>query len=483
MPGRSSTTARAATATLGGINVEPGTRPWRYLGANPDGWYCPAPAQCSNGADPLARIDTDMALAQQLYVSNVRTEIPWFLVEPANGVYDWTRVDYIFNSASRHGFLIQPILVYTPSWDGPSYSAFPHPSSFGSFVTAFMNRYGRAINAIELWNEPDGGQSLTVNDPHSYVADILIPGYNAVKASHPSVQVIDGGSINDSGTCCAWLSGIYNAGGGSYFDIASFHDYGGNYAQIAQQYQAVINAHRAQGNKAIWLGEYGVSDANGSQQSSLINGALANTAALAMAQFYTLRDEDVYTCCPPAALGEHQLYGLVAANGTKKSSFYTMVSLLKGFTPPPPPPPPPPAKPSPTPTVAVSPTPSPSPSPSASPSTGSGPSGSSGSGSGSGSGLSGRSDTALRTAAVNRGGTLPQIIFLVILLIGLLAFGLGLVITTSLGATLTKMIPAGINPKLLQSIQGNRWSLGIGIATGGAVLCLTAVLLVILPLH
>ena len=84
---------------------------------------------------------------------------------------------------------------------------------------------------------------------------------------------------------------------------------------------------------------------------------------------------------------------------------------------------------------------------------------------------------------VNRAGAVPQILFLVILFIGLLLFGLGLVITTTLGATFTKMIPAGINPKLLQSIQGNRWSLGIGIATGGAVLCLAAVLLVILPQH
>ena len=418
-----------------------------------------------------------MALAAQLYVSNIRLEIPWFLVEPGNGSYDWTRADYIFNSASRHGLLIQPILVYTPSWDG-AYNSFPHPSSFGSFVTAFMNRYGRAIGAVEMWNEPDGGQSLTVNDPNAYVIDILIPGYNAVKASHPLVQVIEGGSINDSGTCCAWLSGIYNAGGGSYFDIAAFHDYGGNYAQIAGQYQAVINAHRSQGNKPIWLGEYGVSDPNGSQQSSLINGALANTAALAMAQFYTLRDESVYTCCPPAATGEHKQYGVVAADDvTKKSSFYTMVSLLKGFTPPRPNPPPA-AAPSPTPTVAVSPTPSHS--PSASPSTGSGPGGPSGSG----SGLSGSSDTALRTSAVNRGGGIPQVLFLVILLFGLLVFGLGLVITTRLGVTLTKMIPAGINPKLLQSIQGNRWSLGIGIATGGAVLCFAAVLLVILlPQH
>jgi hypothetical protein len=480
MPGRSIPTARAATATQGGINTVPGTRPWRYLGANPDGWYCPVGA-CTT-SDPLGRIDTEMGLAAQLYVSNIRVEIPWFLVEPGNGSYDWTRTDYIFNSASRHGLQIQPVLVYTPAWDG-AYNSFPHPSSFGAFVTTFMNRYGAAIGPIELWNEPDGGQSLTVNDPNSYVTDILIPGYNAVKRIRPSVQVIDGGSINDSGTCCAWLSGIYNAGGGSYFDIASFHDYGGNYAQIAQQYQAVINAHRSLGNKAIWLGEYGVSDANGSQQSSLINSALANTGALAMAQFYTLRDESVWTCCPPASTGEHKQYGLVAADDvTKKSSFYTMVSLLKGFTPPRASPPPV-AAPSPSPTP---PPPSPSPKHSPGPGThpGAGATGGAGAPSaGSGSGLSGSSDTALRTAAVNRGGAVPQILFLVILLIGLLVFGLGLVITTTLGATLTKMIPAGINSKLLQSIQGNRWSLGIGIATGGAVLCLAAVLLVILPQH
>jgi len=64
----------------------------------------------------------------------------------------------------------------------------------------------------------------------------------------------------------------------------------------------VLSSH-GQGGKPIWLGEFGVSDSTGSQQSSLIYAAMANTAALAMAQFYTLRDESVYTCCPPAPTG------------------------------------------------------------------------------------------------------------------------------------------------------------------------------------
>ena len=227
---------KAATATLGGINVEPAARPWRYVGANPDGWWCPV-GQCSNSANPLTRIDTEMSLAHQLNVANVRIEIPWFLVEPSNGGYDWARADYIFNSASSHGVQINPILVYTPAWDG-GYNAFPAAADFGAFVSAFMGRYGSRITAVEMWNEPDGGQSLVANDPTKYVNSILIPGYNAVKSSHPNVKVIEGGSINDSGTCCAWLSGIYAAGGGNYFDIAAFHDYGGNYGQIASAYRA-----------------------------------------------------------------------------------------------------------------------------------------------------------------------------------------------------------------------------------------------------
>src|SRR6266568_1038330 len=221
--------AHAATAAQGGINVEPSARPWRYVGANPDSWWCPTASSCTTSS-PLARIDTEMALAQQV---------------------------------------------------------------------------------------------LVANNPSQYVSSILKPGFTAVKSTYPAVKVIEGGSINDSGTCCAWLSGVINAGGGAYFDIAAFHDYGGNYGQVVSQYRAIV------GSKPIWMGEYGVSDSTGSQQSSLITAALTQTPGLAMAQFYTLRDESVYTCCPPAPTGENKLYGVVASNDvTRKSSFYTMQSLL-----------------------------------------------------------------------------------------------------------------------------------------------------------
>jgi len=480
LPGRPGVLpAAAATAAAGGINVEPSARPWQYLGANPDSWWCPTASQCTT-SNPLGRIDTEMSLAQQLHVANVRLEIPWFLVEPSKGGYDWTRADYIFNSATSHGIVIQPILVYTPSWDG-SYNSFPVAADFQSFVTAFMGRYGGRVNAVEMWNEPDGGQSLASNNPALYVKDILIPGYYAVKSIRPSVRVIEGGSINDSGTCCAWLSGIYNAGGGSYFDIAAFHDYGGNYAQIVQQYQGVMSAHGQ--NKPIWMGEYGVSDSTGAQQSSLIRAALTSTPGLAMAQFYTLRDESVYTCCPPASTGEHKLYGVVASDDvTKKTSFFTMQSLLGGSSPPPPPPPSPtpPTKPPaatpptqasplpsarPTPSkAAVSPTHTPSPTPDpASAGPGGGPPGG-------GTGTASSSPIPIRLVSAIRNGGL-QIVDFALLVVGAFGVLLGLALAMNFGGLAARSLASR------PSILAHGYGVGFGVATGGAMLCLLGILL------
>ena len=472
LPGRSILPASAATSAAGGINVEPAARPWQYLGANPDGWWCLSASACTT-SNPLGRIDLEMGVAQQLHVANVRVEIPWFLVEPSNGGYNWARADYIFNSATNHGIVLQPILVYTPAWGG-GYNAFPAAADFQAFVTAFMGRYGNRINAVEMWNEPDGGQSLVANNPALYVQRILIPGYNAVKSTHPNVKVIEGGSINDSGACCPWLSGIYAAGGGNYFDVAAFHDYGGNYGQIVAAYRSVLNAH-GQSGKPIWMGEYGVSDATGSQQSSLIRAALTATPGLAMAQFYTLRDESVYTCCPPSATGEHKQYGVVLADDvTPKSSFFTMQSLLGGS------PAPPPSPPKPTPPAA-----SPSAKPSPSPAVSSTPTGSKHSPSPSGTspghpgqpspshsvpGTTAGSPSAVAArlvGAIDSGQT--QFFGFAALLLGALVFVLGLAFAMNPAAFATR---AGAwRPAILA--RGS--AVGFTIATGGAALCLLAI--------
>ncbi|MGH2485098.1 MAG: beta-galactosidase, partial [Ktedonobacterales bacterium] len=131
---------------LAGINVEPGMRPWRYTGANPDGWWC-APSNCYQNADPTATINAELSLAQQLGVTIVRVEFPWPLIEPQRGVFDWSRADAIVLAAGSHNVQLQPILVYTPAWsDSGGMTLSPGSGDYAGFVSAIVARYHTTIH-------------------------------------------------------------------------------------------------------------------------------------------------------------------------------------------------------------------------------------------------------------------------------------------------------------------------------------------------
>src|SRR2546423_4445677 len=83
-----------------GINIEPGMRPWRWTGANPDGWWCRAP-RCNGVRSGTMFVDRELSLARELGAVNVRVEFPWPLIEPERGRFDWRRADYIVRAARR----------------------------------------------------------------------------------------------------------------------------------------------------------------------------------------------------------------------------------------------------------------------------------------------------------------------------------------------------------------------------------------------
>jgi hypothetical protein len=343
--------AAARSGPAGGINVEPSMRPWRYLGPNPDGWWCVNP-NCFQSADPAAMIDNEITLARNLGVVDIRIEIPWCIVEPQSGSFDWSRADRIFATAATHGVQLQPVLVFTPDWaaggggsgcTASSYNAPPSSAAFSAFVGVFMQRYGGQISAVEMWNEPDDGtKHYWSGSEAAYVADILVPGAAAVRNSaHPTVRVEMGGSIGDAAACCTWLDGLYSNGGGNAFDIAAFHNYSNTSAQEAQAY--VNDLHSRGQSKPVWLGEYGAQEntTQDSGQQSLMTSVLSGQSALAEAQWYNLRDDDVMTCCPAAVVAGEGMgyYGLVQHDGTTlKAGYSTMQSLLGGTGTPPPPP-------------------------------------------------------------------------------------------------------------------------------------------------
>jgi hypothetical protein len=311
----------------GGINVEPSMRPWRFHGANPDGWWCRRRA-CHGVADGIAFVNREVPLVAALGVSILRLEFPWPLIEPRRGAFDWRRSDAIVRKVRRARLQVLPVLVYTPGWVAKGRSDPPSARHFSKFVRAFATRYRRAIHYYELWNEPDLARYWTGRQSQ-YVHDVLIPGYRAVKARDPGAKVV----VGPSSANADWLNGLYRLGGGRFFDAVAFHDYSGDWRHMVESghvVRRVLEAH-GQGAKPVWLGEYGVQEAELAdvRQQALMRSALTESAPFGLAAWYSLRDDFPMTCCPPRRVkSEH--YGLLTHRYVKKQGYDTMRQLLAG---------------------------------------------------------------------------------------------------------------------------------------------------------
>lgn len=313
--------AQPQKKVLAGFSAQPSMRPWRFGdGPNPDGWWCRVPmCRTVDGAVLARRELTSMA---KLGARLVRLEFPWPLMEPRKAVFDWRRSDRLVALAHRHRLRLVPVLVYTPSWAAPYESNPPPPGAFAAFARAFAARYGKRIHHYELWNEANHARYWT-GTRSEYVARVLVPGSRAIKRADRTARVILSGPTDVD---AEWLNGIYADGGGNAFDVMSFHNYSGDRRTIdaAWAVQRILEAH-GQGRKPLWLGEYGVevASADDARQTALIRTVLGERSPLAAALWYTLRDDHVMTCCPPATLFV-ETYGLQTDRGVRKPAYTAM---------------------------------------------------------------------------------------------------------------------------------------------------------------
>ena len=296
-PGRPGATvvARASQAApMKGINVSPSMRPWRNPGiVNPDSWWDPA-----RGAGYM---NHEMPLLRQLNPWTVRMEFPWWWIQRrGRGTFDWATADAIVNAAVSNGIQLVPVLVYSPDWSSGGQnppttcatgqnlatapSTPPSAADFGAFAGAIASRYRGRVKYWEMWNEPDLAKYFN-GTPSQYANAILVPGYDAVKLADPSAGVVLGGPATAN---LGWLQQVLNAGGRGHFDVMAFHDYTTDVSSIQNNAQNV--ASLAAG-KPVWLGEWGVQDSSGSAHTRLINSLLGSPSAIAMAQWWELRDD------------------------------------------------------------------------------------------------------------------------------------------------------------------------------------------------
>jgi VCBS repeat-containing protein len=239
-----------------------------------------------------SQTDTDkaMGLLKDAGVDTIRILIPWAGVEPADDTYNWGAVDRMVNSANAKGIKVLAVLNSTPDWAAvpgqPPLSGHPADlTEFESFVTQVATRYKGKVADYEIWNEPNYNLFWAPTPDAAQYTALLKVAYTAIKTADPNATVIaasvasaaetPGGPVVNPVT---YLSQMYAAGAGGYFDAIAYHPYlysvpfsaGEGHAGVpitqAQQLHALMVAN-GDGNKKIWATEYGqpsseVSEAN-----------------------------------------------------------------------------------------------------------------------------------------------------------------------------------------------------------------------------
>ena len=224
--------------------------------------YPPPPPIFGTQVYPPGKTNQVIDLLEASRMSWVRlTAFNWKEIEPVrtdSGIYDWTKVrEQALKSLSSRGMQVIAIVSNTPDWaqKEPPYECGPISEDaldeYVRFLQELVKRYGVPPYNIKYWelgNEPDIDPQLVNPDSvygcwgdddeyygGGYYAEMLKVAYPAIKTIDPAAQILIGGLLLDcdptnppAGQTCQpakFLEGVLRNGGGSFFDIVSFHGY------------------------------------------------------------------------------------------------------------------------------------------------------------------------------------------------------------------------------------------------------------------
>lgn len=351
-------TAPTGNGPAKGLTDNPAYQWWQWPNnPQPDSWWGTSQTEATLGQ----QID----LMSQLGVQLFRVELVWSFVAPQQpggtayssamardpnwSGYHWDRWDLIVRLATAAGMQVVPMVVYTPDWasgihtttsgggpNDPPLSA----QYYADFMTAVTTRYKDRIHYWELWNEPDYAPHTWNGTFTQWVQLVLKPGYQAVKAVDPTARVVLGGLAGDTN-----LGAVYEAGGGPYFDIASFHAYYPIAVADSTAWDHIRSAlaTNGQSQKPIWLTEFGqptqapgapgatpsAQSATAEQaQANLIKGVYGGLKVQAIF-FYQLHDTAVYNSS--GQIVKLVYWGLVTHDFShRKAGFQAYASVPEG---------------------------------------------------------------------------------------------------------------------------------------------------------
>lgn len=322
--------------------------------ANPRGHAAAAPplAGVNVGFDtgaPASTIAREVAVARSLHSTLVRASVPWYVFERSfSGQIEPQRLvalDRFVQVVGAHHMRVILTILGTPCWASSAPLALLHrceagrasaanawpprnPLDYARFVAYVAHRYGTALAAIEVWNEPDQSNEAYFAGRNKAVryAAILRAAYTAIKRADPRVQVLGGSLVGSNG---AFLRALYGAGIKGFYDGLAVHYYNLTLASL----RSIREVQSANGDVApLWLDEFGWTSCwprhrtqqeqpcvtTQTQAANLTNTlrALAHVPYVAAAVVYKLKD----------SAGEE--FGLLDAAGRRKAAYAAVAREL-----------------------------------------------------------------------------------------------------------------------------------------------------------
>jgi hypothetical protein len=142
--------------------------------------------------------DRFIAYYKDLKVTTVRLPFEWKVIEPQQGVYDWSREDRLLHRLNDEGFEVVAEFVTIPPWASlnksecvkEDFKCKPNPNALQDLAKvtfASIKRYPFVRN-WEFWNEPDLWPYMGSRDISDY-AYWLKGFYDAAKRADPTVYV------------------------------------------------------------------------------------------------------------------------------------------------------------------------------------------------------------------------------------------------------------------------------------------------------
>lgn len=180
--------------------------------------------------------DRDLKLVEDAGFRWVKQEMAWRELEGGGkGKWRWNIADRMMDQIDAHNLKVIVRLSSQPAWASskvtlPEVSPPDDLQDFYDYVYAVADRYQGRVEAYQIWNEPNLAREWGDRPPNpaEYV-ELLKVGYEAVKAADPQAIVISAGMApttrNDAVAMpdTHFIQGMYEAGGGAYFDALGVH--------------------------------------------------------------------------------------------------------------------------------------------------------------------------------------------------------------------------------------------------------------------